>query len=373
MDKPDHSNLLKLDLARKLAIGLLCLILASSASGADLQAPMTFALYAPCDGNGLMCGEYILAQGTIQSTTPAAFASFARKIPYKPAVYFDSPGGDLAGGLRLGEVIRRLGLDTHIGGPYEKVERLGQPYATVVQTPICFSACAYAFLGGVVREVQDGGKLGVHQFRGSRSDAGESSAQVTTAVLGAYIKHMGIDHRLLDLASVTEPGKIHVLSLREAQLLNVDNTDPPKAPWRLEADANGHLALVTEQRQARRDSVAVLLFYRNASELRAAILFRPSRMFRAEPQLNEIFSGKTSFVVRAGHREVTLEVVEAWSHTRGGYMTVFHVPIATAQAISSTNQFDLKANWANALIDVNPSTTFGTNGFPAGLAALLRQ
>lgn len=58
-------------------------------------------------------------------------------------VSFDSPGGSLLAGLRLGYTIREIGIHTNIGA-YQS----------------CMSACALAFLGGQQRTVM--GKFGVH-------------------------------------------------------------------------------------------------------------------------------------------------------------------------------------------------------------------
>ena len=74
------------------------------------------------------------------------------------SVRLNSPGGDLAGGIRLGELIRKLKLDTEIG--------VTEPdsYGHWKTAPgLCASACAFAFLGGLSRRAS-GGELGVHQF-----------------------------------------------------------------------------------------------------------------------------------------------------------------------------------------------------------------
>jgi hypothetical protein len=59
---------------------------------------------------------------------------------------FDSEGGSLLGGLRLGYALRALAVHTNIGAG-----------------KVCLSACAFAFLGGQQRTVE--GKFGVHASR----------------------------------------------------------------------------------------------------------------------------------------------------------------------------------------------------------------
>lgn len=213
----------------RLLLSAVTVLVCSALNAAPFDQPMTFSVKIPCEGHGSMCNEYILAQGIITPKTPERFAIFMRKIkPYKPTIYFHSPGGDLVAALKMGHMIRQAGLDTFVGGPYEQFIKLGIPYQTLVKNGGCVSACAYAFLGGVSREVSEGGKYGVHQFAGSRKDTGEGSAQVTSTVLANYLDDMGVDRRLLDIASLTRPTAVQLIKPSLARELNVDNTAPLK-------------------------------------------------------------------------------------------------------------------------------------------------
>lgn len=92
-------------------------------------------------------------------------------------VSFDSPGGSLLGGIRLGYAMRKLGV-----------------HANVNPEQSCMSACALAFLGGQERTVQ--GKYGVHaaSFDPTRkqSDRGDEldSIQYLGAITNAYVTEM---------------------------------------------------------------------------------------------------------------------------------------------------------------------------------------
>jgi hypothetical protein len=114
-------------------------------------------------------------QGIIQPDTAKAFAAFARtnrqKLPPSVTVSLDSPGGSLFGGMQLGREIRRLGFD-----------------ADLLPDQTCASACALAFLGGVLRTLVGDAKYGVHQFSSSKASIGDGPTQVTEeplSVLGA--------------------------------------------------------------------------------------------------------------------------------------------------------------------------------------------
>jgi len=82
---------------------------------------------------------------------------------------------------------------------YEPVQRdeaeddddLAQEQRTVLPDSGCFSACAYAFMGGSDRRVLKDGALGVHQFYGRSGEIDEGSSQAV------------VSRHLLDVASVT--------------------------------------------------------------------------------------------------------------------------------------------------------------------------
>ncbi len=73
-----------------------------------LFEPMTFSYHStdPYHRTGRF---YILAEGLMTSDSPAEFLTFFNKLDRRiPPIYFNSPGGNLAAGLRLGRIIRKL-------------------------------------------------------------------------------------------------------------------------------------------------------------------------------------------------------------------------------------------------------------------------
>ncbi len=344
------------------------------ASAPALEAPMTFSIYRPCEGNGSYCGQYILAQGAITRDTPRKLEAVLRAQQYKPKIYFHSPGGDLLAGMELGHIIRRLMFDTYVGGPYENVVQLGQLPKIIITTGVCFSACAYAFLGGVSRELGAGGQYGVHQFSGRVKDVGQSAAQMATAALAQYLDDMGVDRRLLDLASVTAPESVQRISVQLARELNVDNTDPPKRAWELKPDEQGNLSLLVTQRQPGRDAVTFLAFRRNADHILATVIYRIRQNFRSFREMNEIFKGPTRFNLAANDRHYETTTVSSWERLSEDN---FRIRIAVTQSglleLSRAATFRLEArDWPNAIADVDPSTEFGVEGLRNGVLALLK-
>lgn len=121
-------------------------------------------------------------------------------------VSFDSKGGTLEEGMRIGRLLRQFGVSTVI--------RAGSR---------CLSACALAFLGGTAvspagvepgRRLEVGGQLGFHAFYATRDvdarDASTSRARGVTegramsAVIIAYVIEMGVDPTVV-LRSLVRP------------------------------------------------------------------------------------------------------------------------------------------------------------------------
>ena len=117
----------------------------------------------------------IFATGEIDADADKRLAALiaSKNIPQYSKLYLHSPGGNLAGGMALGRVIRENRLHTFIGqfDPNQKFVG-GKPGS-------CYSACAIAFLGGEFRYWTNGSVYGVHRFfwKG-RSDNDADVAQI---------------------------------------------------------------------------------------------------------------------------------------------------------------------------------------------------
>jgi hypothetical protein len=111
----------------------------------------------------------------------------------------------LLAGLELGRLIRRSGLHTYVAPTGNG----------------CYSTCVYAFAGGAVRTYDGRPPLGVHQFRDGNS---ESSAQTALAIVAEYLDEMGIDHRLLEAASLVPPENMQTIPVGVARQWRLDNS-----------------------------------------------------------------------------------------------------------------------------------------------------
>jgi hypothetical protein len=151
-------------------------------------APMTFKRLE--FGCPKACVRVLLGEGQIVHNSARAFKTALRRAGPGTPVILHSPGGQLAGGLLLGVAFREAGINVGVapGGA-------------------CFSACAYALLGGVNRKVLSGGKVGVHEFFDIDGDPKrkltareKQENKEIVELLKVYTQAMGVSPELVSLA-----------------------------------------------------------------------------------------------------------------------------------------------------------------------------
>lgn len=342
---------------------------------------MTFKAYQECSGNG--CPYFVLAQGVITQDTPQAFRAFLAREQYQPVVYFDSPGGSLTWALELGRLIRGRGLDTYVGGPYEAFGgfRPGTGAEEVTRTlsrqGVCFSACAYAFLGGVAREIGDGGLYGVHRFYSGGRPLGDATTQVAMTVLAAYLDEMGVDRRLLDYASLTPSERLSTLPREVARRLSVDNTEPELSGWQLDTSRDGALYVYVAQRQPRHDATVTFAITRAGESFAGTIVYNINQKFRPAEDLDNIFLEESKefpdyvHPPTVGGVEVTAS--QGWTRARGGgYVLRFALNRTAVDAMLKGDGFEFDPGFPRAYWDVAPLVTFSTAKLRESLIALTR-
>lgn len=175
-------------------------------------------------------GAVIVAQGPVQTGDAAKLRAFVARTQGADELWLNSPGGSASEGLILGRAIRDLGLATRIP-----------------RGAICASACSYAFLGGPIRAVDNGGRYGVHMFTSARDQnfigqvarvvrqqGPQGAAQVVmlieqrSAQIAAQRARFLVEQRVsLDLMTPAfgqEADGMHWLSAQELRRYNVVNT-----------------------------------------------------------------------------------------------------------------------------------------------------
>jgi hypothetical protein len=226
------------------AVALLLVLFSAAPAVAADTAPdpdaMTFYAWTGTEGRYFGEGErsFIFADGDITADTAKAFQDFLEKNPPKAphtTVVFNSPGGDLGAGLDLGEAIRKAKFNTTVGSrfptnigmspnvPTKMVRFLTRP-ATPPFVGGCFSACTFAFLGGVYRTVPYGSTYGVHRAEfvdpQPGADLGDLAQQMSGQLV-QYVNEMGVQPEFITEMSKKGPNEINDLTSQRMAELNV--------------------------------------------------------------------------------------------------------------------------------------------------------
>ena len=201
------------------------------------------------------CG-WIQATGEITANTPRAFDQFIARLKIYPKVLrINSPGGNVRAGIALGQKLRAKGFATQVGAdsPIPGAMSFGEGRASEKRPGHCLSACAYAFLGGIERSFNGPTQFGVHRFFSRRTLKGPDAQQFTAADIDntqrlsadllRYMIQMGVDPRLLALASEAGAGDIRWITGAEARDLRIVYEPEAWKPWRVETYRGGAIAI----------------------------------------------------------------------------------------------------------------------------------
>jgi hypothetical protein len=224
----------------------------------SVPGKMTFRLRG--NGGNSAGSEWIDAEGEIVPETAIDLENFIKSFGHSEnpggwSVRLNSPGGDLPGGIRLGELIRKLKLNTEIGATEP------DSYGHWERVPgHCASACAFAFLGGLTRYAS-GGELGVHQFYDAISLRNPSAKvfssldmsehQFVSALLIDYVFRMGVDPRFVSAAASTPPLEMQFLDEQSLDDLKVKWYPQEFEPWSIEPSGEGVAAITRSKDRTR--------------------------------------------------------------------------------------------------------------------------
>lgn len=175
---------------------------------------------------------FVIMTGRIDETTPSRLAEAIRR-PDAHQILFHSTGGSLEAGLEIGRIIRENGLNTSIGKPvwFPTTARNGETLYgwAEIEPGECSSACAYAFLGGVRRDLAYG-QLGFHRFSPNDNgtlpgSGGIIAGQIVSSVIVEYLSEMGIDPRIFRLASGTASTDLYFPNAQEFAKLRLSTPE----------------------------------------------------------------------------------------------------------------------------------------------------
>ena len=209
-------------MGRRVGVVLLLLILSvSGAQGAALRM--------------LDSGSFrnLVVAGRLEAGDEARVAKALDAANGVREVWLNSDGGSLETGIRIGEILRRHNMATRVRS-----------------RDVCASACVYAFLGGIIRTVEKGGKIGIHMASGAFNAAymdalrkilndrsihdiddrirlillvSEQYAAVAARRQARFLAEMGVSLRLLDPVFDTPHIDVYWLNAGEMRDFNVVN------------------------------------------------------------------------------------------------------------------------------------------------------
>jgi hypothetical protein len=195
---------------------------AVTAPAADGSAGLSVVVVPPPPATGTAANRWtIYLDGYLDSAAAARVAEAVARPEIQAArVYLNSPGGSLLAAMSIGRLLRERGFDTDVG------TRTADPLRPT--TGVCYSACPFAYAGGVRRGLADGSLLGVHRAE-NRVPVPDESAFERRVQDDAerYLLQVGVSTELYALMTQAPPGEIRLLSLEEALRLGLVNTPTP--------------------------------------------------------------------------------------------------------------------------------------------------
>lgn len=186
-------------------------ILAALCIGTHAFADISFDRIPMQDGPPVLMikGEFVL--GDDPAKLSREVAATGAKV-----VSFNSNGGNVVAAIAYGRMIRALGLSTF-----------------QLRSSQCASACALAFVGGVIRKAEPG-SIGVHQssFAPETAIDGQTAVaavQALTAQIMGYLVEMGVDPQLLQLSLSVPSDDMRYLTASEMASYKVTVDGPISA------------------------------------------------------------------------------------------------------------------------------------------------
>jgi len=189
-----------------------------SPASAPPAAPSVLQIVAVAPGDARTAAGWLLyLDGFIDSGAAVRLANVIERERIGTAtVYFNSPGGKLLAAMDVGRIVRSHGYSTVVGMRTTDVRR---PAAGT-----CFSACPFAFAGGMRRSMLGGSEIGVHLAANSVPVPDESAFQRRVwQDASAYLQSMDVAVELLAIMWQAPHDAIRPLTPQEAERLRLVN------------------------------------------------------------------------------------------------------------------------------------------------------
>ncbi|MBO0902198.1 hypothetical protein [Jiella sonneratiae] len=196
--------------ARAASILALALALTAVPAAAQTQSfgPFTIDGAAP---------QVIRLDGVIDTRSGLEFNRARRAAPAARILVVNSPGGNPIIALQIADAVSENRFTT-----------------VIPEEAVCFSSCAYVFLGGAVRQAR--GRLGVHQLTSSSSDV--AAAQLALSEVVDFLSRNGHAPEILRILLATPADQMHIFSRDELLRLKIETAGAEALALPVLADRN---------------------------------------------------------------------------------------------------------------------------------------
>lgn len=280
----------------------------------------------------------IYLDGVIDQNTASRFSVEAERRDARDAlVFLNSPGGNLAGGMALGRVIRKLGMSTYIA-----IQPLDEVTAQSNTPGICASACVFAYGGGVYRYETEGSRIGVHRFAhaapGNAYPGDLDQAQITSATIVAYLREMDIDTELVSEMAITPANQINWLSKAQITRWNLANNGRQRSKWSIESTTTEPFALFLKGEQQSWVGLGKALFLCG----RKGIVFYP--FYEAGSNSDNITRSAVRYSIIVDEKFLPLKADGVKLVARNGFVSAaFLLPNSLAESLSIAKKIGFAA------------------------------
>lgn len=331
--------------------------LASGQAAACLAAPVP-----------LGATSFVLAQGQIEKNSAETLAIMAGDLPKGTTLVLQSQGGDLLGGLWLGQYIRAREFNTFVADDATFGEVSLQDNANLKK---CISACAYTFLGGVQRRVAPRAEFGVHQFRSKDKVLDSIQTQKIAATLGKYMDNMGVSRNLLDQALLTEPGKVMLIAEHNRKSWRVETEGEPAfaSPklWHVETSHGGKQLVYQSKKQGSSLAIVTVAFARFEGQTKLLLIVKPDPAQEGTNGWPDYFAQRTDLVLRVNGGSFTLRPDTDWMragkvNTEGTRQIWYGVGPDVLTQLETSPSLALQPLWRSLPQGLDKETVFLTPG-----------
>jgi hypothetical protein len=377
---------------------------------AFLKQPIVFYVAKGAPGAcGPGCSEWIAAEGTIDPAAEPRLWELLRKLgnDRKPPVYFHSPGGSVTAGLQIGRLMRARGLTVGVGWTLpatcerqnpgapacDALKHSGRELAAEldVSAGFCASSCSYTILGGAVRNIGVGARVGIHDAytaptirsfdengrvvdrpQSISAERARAGLAQTYGVIAAYVNAMGISVDLVKAAHAIPSDKLHILTREELVAFGIDRRDAVESGWSLVDKSSGVSAVkLIETRDGTGGTfrrAMLSLTCRDATTMRLQYLHQVGAEAESEPAALRVTAGSRSFpLMRLGSAAQGQDGDRGRVENHGA-----ELPLAALDAASFVIETAATSGLA-ANSPAPPSTRLAVQGAAPALGALARR